>query len=348
MFSRAIAIVLLVVLALGCEVEAPEPAGGRLLGVEVGSRPGQDHYDAILEVQTSGANTVPLTMAWSTLEPTAGQMNLAWLQMALDFYRSQGLVVMLSVPTIDTLSRLLPADLMHLPIDHPQVIARFETLVDQVLDVAGSETQFLILANEFDLYMQHHPLDAGNWQGLESFVAAGVARVRARRPDVLAGASISSSNIGTAPIDGIVLASDALFATYYYAQIDYVGPPTQHVGPQIDALVAAALGRPLVIKEVGYPTGSLTEGSAAGQAVFLHSLFQAWDRHRDQIPLVMISGRLDGDPAECQAEAWDYGWELATNPAFIEFICTTGLKTQSGQPKLGWQQLVHESQARGF
>jgi len=84
---------LLFVLAMGCEVEAPQPAGTRLLGLEIGSRPGQDHYDAVLEVQTSGANTVPLTMAWSTLEPTAGQMNLAWLEMALDFYDSQGMAV---------------------------------------------------------------------------------------------------------------------------------------------------------------------------------------------------------------------------------------------------------------
>jgi hypothetical protein len=82
-----------------------------VVGIELNEPPGGDHYLALLQVRELGVGAAPLTLPWSWLKPDAGQLDVSFLAFGLSFYRAQGLEVLLSIPVIDTLEPLLPADL---------------------------------------------------------------------------------------------------------------------------------------------------------------------------------------------------------------------------------------------
>jgi hypothetical protein len=329
----------------------PVPAGDRVLAMEVNEPAGLDHGAQLALAQGLGVTGVALTMPWSYLEPDDGLRDVSYLQFGLDYYRARDLDVVLSIPTLDTVALLLPEDLRAaieagtLVLDDAAVIARLEALLDDVLAAAGDELAYLVLANEIDIHLASKP--QAYWDAFAAFFAAGVAHVHAARPALPVGLSVTFTGIasGDARLAALARAGDVVFATYYEAG-NFGTTDDRPLAAHLDDMVAFADGRPLVLKELGYATGAALGGSEDGQAAFWDEAFAAWDDHAAAVPLVMVSRMFDGARADCEAQAASYG--LPGDEAFIQFLCTLGLRRLDDTAKPAWGTLAAAAAARGF
>jgi len=318
------------------------PPQRRELGIEVSS-PGGDQTADIAIVKNVGVGVIPLTFTWSTLEPNGNGFDgdaVGFLNFGMAYYRDHGLRVVLSIPVVDTVATFVPSDLAGQSIGSPAVIARAQALVTKVLEQAGPELEYLVLSNEVDINLAD---GVPTWSELAALVAAMAATAHELRPDVKTGVSVSATAVLHHDAEPLALlhASDVAFVTYYDA--GNFGTTSGDVAADI-ATVVAATDRPVVFKELGYATGPLLGGSETGETTFVGDLFSGWDAHADRIPLVIYSRMFDGELSSCTSQAADYG--LGSDPSFIQFLCTLGLRTYADQPKAAWATFVAAATSR--
>lgn len=320
----------------------------RHLGIEVNQPAGLDHGTEIDRVKAFGVDSIQLTFPWTAFEPDGNGLDpqvMAFFEGGMTFYRGKGLQVLLSVPIVDTVATFVPSDLAGQPLDSPAVIARAEAMIAAVIARTGGELRYLVLSNEADINLGD---GAPTWAELNALTAALAARVRAQRPDVKTGISITAESLIHVPVNSSAQAAvarhDIAFVTYYDAGNFGAG---SSAGIAADlAAITAATDRPIVLKEFGYATGPAIGGSEAGQAEFITTAFAAWDVHAARIPLVNFSRMFDGARAVCEAQAGEYG--LPGDEAFIQFLCTLGLRTFGDAEKPAWNRFRTAAQARTF
>jgi hypothetical protein len=319
-------------------------AGARRFGIEVDEPEGFDHAVELEKAKAIGSSAVQITFPWRSLEPTAGQRDLDFLTFAMGYYRERGVSVLLSVPTIDTVERMYPADLMSVALDDPAAVARFAGLLDDILAISGDELTHLVIGNEVNVYLGGRP--APEWDAYADFVAAAVAHLEAARPAIDVGVSVTFGGLPDARLTTLTASTDVRYVTYYYLGNEFGGTPAGNLPDDFATMLAYAGDQPLALKEYGYPTGAATGGSDAGQLDFVNATFTAWDRDADRIPLIMFSIMFDRSRTYCEQTAAYYGFP--GDEEFIQFLCTLGLRTYADQPKPAWNELAAEASARGF
>ncbi len=330
--------------AVDAPIDAPPPR--RELGLEIEAPGSATQGQEISVAMPFGVGVIPLTIPWSTLEPGGSGFDMATVNLlnaGMTYYRSVGLHVMLSVPAVDTVAVLIPSDLGSDSLDSPTVTARAQAMITEVLAQCGTELEYLVLSNEVDINLAD---GTPTWAQLDGLTAAEVERVHTIRPDVKTGVSVTSSSLLSSPPNADAVAAlhanDVAFLTYYDAG-NFGAASSAGIAADM-ATILAATDRPVVFKEFGYATGSDLGGSDYGQTVFVGDAFTAWDTNAARVPLLVYSRMFDDLQATCQAEATAYG--EGSNAAFVEFLCTLGLRTYADQPKAAWSTFTAAAQAR--
>jgi hypothetical protein len=323
------------------------PAGNRVIALEINQPASEDHGEMLGRAKDIGASAVQLTFSWQGLEPTANQIDVSFLEFGMGYYRDQGVEVVLSIPTLDTVAKLVPPDLAGTPMDDAQMIARFATLLDEVLAVCGDELAYLVIGNEVNINLDGAP--PADWDAFKAFVDAGVAHVHSVKPGVPVGISLADGELPDARVNTLVSGTDVFFGTYYRIGNDFGGGAADPNTPAeaFDLFLdAAGPTQPVVVKECGYPTGTQAGGSPAGQEQFVADVFTAWDERAARMPLLTYSRMFDGLRSECESTAASYG--LPGNEPFIDFLCTLGLRNYDDTPKPAWDDFSAHMTARGF
>ncbi|MBN4059211.1 hypothetical protein JYT22_01005 [Endomicrobium sp. AH-315-J14] len=320
------------------------PAEERRFGIEVDQPEGFDHGIEIEKAKATGSSVIPLTLAWVVLEPTKGERDLSTLSFAMDYYRDRDLTVLLSIPTINTVAKLLPTNLKNLPINNTKVLARFANLLDDVLAISELELTHLVIGNEVNVYLGDK--SQAEWDAFETFVSAGTSHVNETRPEIEVGISVTFGGLAEPRLAALTASTDAHFITYYYIGNDFGGVPADNVEADLATMATFADGKPLILKEFGYPTGEATGGSEQGQADFIRESFTAWDKHAKTLTMVMFSLMFDHVYEDCEKTAAYYGFP--DDEAFIQFLCTLGLRTVDDKAKPAWDELAAQASARGF
>ncbi|MCC6899376.1 MAG: hypothetical protein IT377_10405 [Polyangiaceae bacterium] len=337
------------------------PAGSRVLAMEVNPPNPADHASKLDVAMGIGVRGIPPTLSWSVLEPTPNKPETTWVSAMNSVYVSRKVDVMLTIPTIDTVSVLVPSDLTQalelgpgaggLAWDDTYVKARFENLLNAVLDAADPNLslKYLLVGNEVNVYLAAKPDSV--WQAYRGFIEAAKTVIQTKRPKAQVGVNVSFN--GPKGLDAKIAALntnvDVCFVSYYLNGNDFGGMQKNDVATDVDGMLKLCGEKPVVLKEFGYPTGVST-GSLQGQAQFVGQLFQAWDAHASRIPFVVLSRMYDGKLEECQTEAVAYGIKPG-DPAygeFVQFLCTLGFRGYDDTPKPAWKRIETEAKARGF
>jgi hypothetical protein len=112
-------------------------------------------------------------------------------------------------------------------------------------------------------------------------------------------------------------------------------------------MVASTKGRPVVLREVGYPTSPLLNGSEEKQAEFIGHVFAAWKATNGRIPFLTFFVLHDLNEQVGKSMMNSYN-APPTAIKLKEFLCSLGLRRADGTPKLGWKALVEGAKANGF
>ena len=328
-------------------------AGSRVLAMEINQPEGKDHAAMLDVAMTIGVKGIPPALPWSLLEPTPQSIDASWINALNLAYAPRALHVMLTVPTIDTVSLLVPSDLSSgldsgaLAFDDPSVIQRFQAVLDQVLKTADPKLSldYFVVGNEVNIYLATKP-DAF-WQSYKVFIDQARSFIQSKRPNTRVGINVAFNGAASqkAKIQALMGNQDVCFVSYYLNGNDFGSAQANDLAVDVPEMLALCGDKPVVLKEFGYPTG-VTGNSLDGQAKFVGDFFQIWDQQSARIPYVVISRMFDGKLTDCEAQATSYGF--GGNQQFIQFLCTLGFRTYDDQPKPAWDRLAQETKARGF
>ncbi len=325
------------------------PAGERILGIDI-TTPEKDDYDAaIAQAKSAGAQAVSLSVYWDDIETAPGEFAPApnWLQIANIYYPEQGLRLMLTISVLDTTADRRTEDLRPLPFDDPQVIARFKSLLDYVASQTSDlNLVALSIGNEVDGVLG---ADETAWAEYADFFEKSAAHARSLWPGLPIGVKMTYDGASRQRHLAALLweASDAVLLTYYPLNQDFTVRPPETVGADFASMLDLAGDKPLYLPEVGYPSSETCSSSPEQQAAFIWEVFQAWDAHAENIPLVTFVWLTDLPPASVKELQHYYGLR---NKAFGEYLRTLGLRTWegAGQDKPAFLQLRAEARARGW
>lgn len=340
----------LIVAGLGA-LAAPEPAvlqkGDRLLGCAVTQAENQDYAAAMALAQSAGVQVVSLKLDWDDVEKTPHVYASPWPKIANAYYPAQNLALSLRIATFDTNQSRLPADLRAKPLSDPEVIGRFNQLLDWIFkEMPDVKLAELSIGNEVDGVLGDDP---AQWNQYTAFFAATRQHARAQRPALPVGVSLMFGAFTRQPKLAAALnaSADEIMASYYPLTPAFqVRPPTV-VAEDFRALCGQYPHRPISFVEAGYPSGAGCGSSDVMQAEFVRQLFAAWDEHAAQIRLVTFVWLHDATPAAVAGFGKYYG---IASPAFRDYLGTLGLRTGqgAGTDKPAFTALRQLAQARGW
>lgn len=337
--------------------------GQRVLGIAV---PIEDlaFADNVQIARDAGARATNVSLAWDEIErpydagaPDAAdedagdaaaptQLFNASVHVAdlvLSEYKTQAL---LAVAAIDVGGSRAPAELAMRPFDDAELGARYDKLTDYVLrSTPDLDIAALFVGTDVDVPLGD---DAAKHAAFATFLIRAAAHAHAVKPGLKVGFTITSNGLSgqSTRLAAAWAASDVIGITYLPVDAAAQVRSPSEVAGDLDRLVAAAPpGKPIVLREVGYPTSARCGSSDAAQAAFVSAFFAAWDRHAAQLPYVTFR-ELDDAPAETVATL--AARRRRTDAPFLALLGSLGLRTADGRKKQGFGALAREARARGF
>ena len=339
---------------------APLPKGSRVLGIAVPL----DDLDFPINVQTArdaGARTTNATFGWDEIErpydaggpdasddggtATPTQLFNPLLHVTNLVLQDRRMAVTLTLDALDVGGARAPAELAARPLDDAEVGVRYERLIDYVFgQIPDVGVTALLVASSVDVPLGD---DATKHAAFTTFFIRAAAHAHALRPKLAVGFTVTA--------DGAVArkerlaaawsASDILGVTYFPIDAGAQVRPTSEVGADVDRLVAALpAGKPILLREVGYPTAAACGSSEAAQAAFVTALFGAWDRHADRVPIVTFRELVDADLQTATSQAQRNG---RSDAAFLAFLQSLGLRSGT-RTKPAFDALISGARERGF
>jgi hypothetical protein len=310
---------------------------------------GADYAADVASVKEQATRPVAISLwGWEKLEPAAGKLDVTREDGGLRYALEQGFVPYVGATVIDTTKRVLPSDLATISWTDPALLRRYNALLEALAKRLPASLSYFIIANEADVYLEKHPDEVPEFL---AFVTAAKALVKTHFPVARVGvtATFEGYTLGSARGEiakAILAASDLAYFTYYPVMQMKPTPPAQ-TPAHLAQMIAAAGNKPVVLQEVGYPSG-LSEDGRAQQAEFFNTIIPALAKE-PRIELAAIFALHDIDSKGCQGLLGYYGltnW-LGTSPwaeSFRKFICSLGLRDENGNPKPAWAAVSQQLQ----
>ncbi len=304
--------------------------------------------DAFTTIYGAGARGYFQSQRWSELEPTPGAIDLTSLRNTLNVVTGTGFTPFVGIQVINTTVKETPSDLLGVPFDSPAMKARFHTLLDSVLPVLTGRVPYLSIGNEVDAY-----LNATNgWAAYTDFFNDAVAYVHQKAPAMKVGVTVewaSAAGASAAQIRALTARADVLVFTYYAIAPDFHVLPASEGPATLDAMVAFAGGKPVVVQEFGMPTDSTLGGNEQLQADFVSSSIGEFARiGPGKMPMLSFFSLYDLPQSLCDQLPGYYGVSGPSVGPFVAYLCSLGLRTGQGTDKLAWPAFRTAAAAAGF
>lgn len=284
-----------------------------------------------------GLQATTISLKWDEYEAQHGKP----LDDALGGMFMTGQQPLLTISTLDTVKRRLPADVINEAWDSPLFLKRFDAFIDEIGPKIKGKVPWVSLGNEVDGYLSSHPDEIAAYK---RFMAHERQHLKQIDPAIKVGVTVMWG--GTVEHPDVVAAvqenTDIAVFTYYPTQ-NMKGLPIAKVPTHFATMLKIAANRPLLLQEIGYPSSAECGSSEATQAQFVHEVFEQMSQHGLQIPLGSFF--LESDCTGAQLDLFT-GYYGLSNTTFREFLRTLGLRRADGTPKPAWNTFVQEMKVR--
>lgn len=334
-------------------IPTPTPGpGSRVLAISAApahmpSPSNQDFLDAVNLEKNAGVKGVFNSYTWSSLEPTAGSMNVTKVSNDANGALSAGLTTQyVGIQMINTTAKETPSDLQSVAWDDPAMKARFHALVDALAPILDGKIQYFSIGNEVDVYLQA----TNNWTPFQSFFEDGAAYVRTKLPGVKVGTTLTfgGASANVSKMNALTAQADVMIFTDYPLGAGFAPLGASHGADDLTAMVSMAGSKPVVVQEFGYPADATVLGSSEDeQAAFVSNAFAAWQGIGGaKMPFLNFFLMHDFSQGMCDQFAIYYG--DPNDAAFKAYLCSIGLRANDGTPKKGWTAFTTGAANTGF
>ncbi len=312
----------------------------RILGVAITD--GATGFDeAFLTAKEAGSTFVEIPVHWNETEITPGVFQNEWLSIANAFYPSEGMSLGLSLNPIDTNNLTTPEFLRTKKFSDREMITSFKQFVTYVASqVPDATITYIAVGNEIDGFLASE----SDWKEYTFFYEAVLPHVKETFPDAVIGTKITFAGLTAKRVREAVAInthSTGILTTYYPFQEDtFIVKPPHHVHTDFETLVQTYPNTPIYIAEIGYPSSELNNSSESLQAAFINESFSAWNNNQPHIKLLNFVWLHDISPEQVSFYSSYY---QMTDPAFLSYISTLGLRTFDGADKAALTTLKREA-----
>ena len=334
----------------GCE-SCPVPPGplsrsNRLLGIDVTIQQEGSYDDAFMVARNAGMEFTTLSLGWDELEPAPGQYADELLDAANAYYPATGTKLALTIAVIDTVTLRMPADLDGRSLGDPEVVSRFNSLLQRVLEGLPDVDVFVLsIGNEVDSYLGD---DGLLWRQYTEFFRQAAEHARELRPGMDVGVKMQFHGLTRDAIEqaqALNEYSDVVLLTYYPLNADFTVRPPWQADEDLGKVAALYPDRVAMLLECGYPSGVGVGSSEELQADFVRQVFAAWDHRALWLRAVCFTWLYDRSPGDLESFSRHYG---VGDEQPLEFLATLGLRTFDGRPKAAFDVLQTEAGVRGW
>ncbi len=368
--------------------------GDRMMEIDLTLPADQDFISAFVKGRDLGMESISVSLDWTLIEigldrstnpPTPvyeTDPDKDSLAIINGCYPPSNMKASLTLRPVITLVRNVPPDLENLALDDPAVIARFKLLIDHVISkIPDLELAALIVGSEVDLYLKTDALRTEYLNFYEQISDYARTRYNAAYPNrspikiaveaTFEGLTDTSSKTYFQQLNQF---SDVIGVSYYPLNSDGQVRPASTVESDFQSLIANYPGKQLYFFQLGYPSGyysadyypEVRAGMASAQigssdvlqADFITAVFNAWDKHINEVGFIDFTWLHDLSEAEVAATTIDpaFGGNANPDPKFVEFLRTLGLRTHdgsnssndNGSDKLAYTRLKAEAQKRNW
>lgn len=328
--------------------ESPQPRGSRVFGINP-SESIQGFSPSFDEALKAGIQVAEINLRWDEIEVSQGvYQDPGGVLSAITFYGYNNIQVLLTISVINTVKSTVPEYLQSHDFNSIEMTSAFNTMSDWVFSQVHSSVQIagFSIGNEIDIYLN----GAEDWQDYTGFYQTASSYSRLIRPNIPVGVKCTvTGGLYGGEIGEVITInsySDVIMLNYYPngSQFTVMDPSVVH--SHFDFIVQSFQGKDIWLTELGYQSGSqYCASSEAKQAQFYHEMFKAWDDHSTEITLVLVDWLHDVTPE--QVEEWTEYYGLS-DPGFVEFLSTLGLRNYDHTDKYAWLQVLAETEARGW
>jgi hypothetical protein len=228
--------------------------------------------DVWQQAMAAGMKVGRIQLDWVDLETAPGVYDEELLRNKLEQMKSDGLKSFVAINAIDSEGLVVPEDLIDedsptelvngRSMNDPEVILRYKAVLDWAVPLIVEEGGWVLsIANEPDGYMEDRPDEVPK---VVEFFATAIEYSHSIDPGLsvtvtLAGAPIIEKKFFH---DDVMALLDAATYNYYPLMIDseqFVftlrSPLADYVSDDVDKLVSASMGKPVLIQELGCPAG---------------------------------------------------------------------------------------------
>jgi hypothetical protein len=296
-----------------------------------------DHLEAKLTTLAAGVRVAVIRVPWRALA-AGGEADLA---AEVAFYEKYKRKVIVNLAFVDRRADARPDELTPLSWDDPQVIAAADATLDGLLQTIGPSLSALTFGRDVDVFIESHPEEREALEAFIDHVSSFAKKHPAAPPELKVAAGVSFEGLVVSPspsIEALLASSDIAAISYIPGLAEGGVAPASEVATQLDHVIAAAAGKPILLQAVGYPSDPLAGSSLEKQSLFFETFWGALGPRRAFFPWVNVAELHDLGPAACDAHAASQGEPKDSKHA--AFFCSLGLFTSAGEQKPAWSSVL--------
>lgn len=330
----------------------PFLAPGKHLGMITGFNPSQSAATADstearwAEALAAGMSVGRVQIDWPELEPVEGQYDEAALRDALQQLSDKGLQPFLTLSVYDSDGPVLPDYLEGKSIDDPELIDRFEALMDWVIPMLESEGGWgITIANEPDNFFSEIPELATQ---VLRFLAASRQHIHKASPEMAVTITLNAGNLAFSRPDMELFQPevDVICFNLYGSGLFPIDQPytTAEIQAEIDAVLDFAGGKSVIFQEIGMHSNTdLLNSSESIQAAFFDTFFTRM-QEEPLIRAAFVFQLVDWSPEAIAV--FNTVFEEEVPQSFIDqysaVLGSIGLiRYEDGQRKAAWERVLH-------
>ena len=269
--------------------------------------------------------------SWDELEPAPLTYNFDRLKDELNLARKYDLPVVLTIKTVDTTLKSIPADLLDQELDGEKVLTRFDALLTAVGEILPPQVKWINLGYELDFYLLFHPNDIRPFVTL--FLYGSQKLKTMGNYSVGLVFQYDNTRISDVVFKALFQLGDHVCVNYYGHTEGFRMRDPDVPLVDIPFLVDAAKDKPLLITELGYASSPVVEGSPERQAQFLRRSFEAIAASASKIHVVNVWAIRDLPQSFIRVLEQRHN---ITDQKFVAFLGSLGLQNEDGDPKPAW------------
>jgi hypothetical protein len=279
---------------------------------------------------------------WNELEPKPGEYNFEPLDFNVQTAKRLNIPICYTLRIIETVDRAVPPDLKKISWSDPRLEQRLLNMIQVMAPHFDGKVRWILVGNEIDGYFTRHPSELADYVKLYTDVAA---RLKQLSPGIRVSATLMFGGVDL--MDGMMRPLtdkfDYICFTYYPIRSDFTMQDPGLVAHHLDRMRQAAHGRPLVLQEIGYPSGAKNASTEEMQAQFVENVFKTLRANSDFVEAGCFWLLADLNDEFVNNLAQYYG--LSNSSRFKSFLQTLGMYDANGHPKKAWSVYTREIRA---